>query len=88
MTAENKTGLVRRFCVRIAVRRLLCVFTHSIQRADPTVQVDDVRVVEPDMKASKTDNRFRLSPRGTACCRTRTGLFGSADEQQLIADGE
>jgi hypothetical protein len=45
------------------VRRLLCVFTHSIQGADPTVQLEDARVVEPDIRASETDDRHGPTPR-------------------------
>ena|ERR1700730_2025014 len=69
-------------CATFFVVGLLCDFSfvsspHSIQRADPMVQVDYVLVVDWDTGASKTDNQFCASPRGTACCRTRTGLFGS-----------
>jgi hypothetical protein len=52
MAAEKKAGLVRRFCVdgrgQIAVRLFLVSVSssHSIQHADPMVQVDYVIVVE------------------------------------------
>lgn len=36
-----------------------------------TGQVDDMLVVEWDIRASKTDNLFSPSPQGTACCRAR-----------------
>jgi hypothetical protein len=53
MAAENKAGLGATFIVWTDTARLLCGFSfvsvsspHSIQRADPTVQVDYVLVVE------------------------------------------
>jgi hypothetical protein len=80
---REQTGFVRCFLmVGCRAAGLLCDFSlvsvsspHSIQRADPMLQVDYVLVVEWDIRASKTDNLFCPSPQGAVCCRT--GWFGS-----------
>src|SRR5215472_15343573 len=60
---REQSGSRATFFVWTDTARLLCGFSfvsvsspHSIQRADPTVQVDYVLVVEWDIRASKTDN--------------------------------
>src|SRR5215831_11528622 len=60
---REQSGSRPTFFVWTDTARLLCGFSfvsvsspHSIQRADPTVQVDYVLVVEWDIRASKTDN--------------------------------
>ena len=77
---ENKTGLVRRFCCIAGLLRgfsLVSVSSlHSIQRADPMAQVDQVLVVEQDITASKTDN-LPCRSRSVPAVESRIRIGGS-----------